>query len=131
MPFALDSLLQLIVTYKGEGGGGVGATQSKRMLHRARPPPKPIFSTPQALLPLDLQDADVSLCCCLSRMRTEQRKEGKFVWSAVKKNFYVRLVRQFFGVLTRPLWLAPSRQRVGRVNGEGCVVGWAGRQLTC
>ena len=93
MPFALDSLLQLIVTYKGEGGGGVGATQSQRILHRARPPPKPIFSTPQALLPLDSQDVDVSLCCCLSWMRTEQRKEGKCVdlsWSVGQEEFLRR-----------------------------------------
>ena len=30
------------------------------------------------------------------------------------------------GVLAHLLWLAPSRQRVGRVNQEECVVGWGG-----
>ena len=46
-------------------------------------------------------------------------------WS-VEKNFYVPPVCRCFGVSARPLWLAPSRQRVGRVGGEGCVVGWGG-----
>ena len=40
------------------------------------PPPKPIFSTPQALLPLNSQDVDVSLCCCLSWMWAEQGGRG-------------------------------------------------------
>ena len=79
MPFALDSLLQLIVTYKGEGGGELERHNLSGCFIARAPPPKPIFSTPQALLPRDLQDVDVSLCCCLSWMRTEQRKEGKGV----------------------------------------------------
>ncbi len=44
----------------------------------------------------------------------------------VGTKFYVRSVRQFFGVLPRPLSLDRSRQRIGRVDGEECVVGWGG-----
>ena len=51
MPFALDSLLQLIVTYKGEGGGSWSDTISADSSSRAPPPQAYLLDPPGAPAP--------------------------------------------------------------------------------
>ena len=134
MPFALDSLLQLIVTYKGEGGGELERHNLSGFFIARAPPPSlssrpPRRSCPSIRKTSTFRYVVVSRGCARSRGRRGSALICLGRW--VKKNFYVGPVQRFFGVLARPLWLVSSRQRVGRVGREGCVVGWAGRRLTC
>jgi len=68
-------------------------------------------------------------CIVVSRGCVRSRGEGevrRFVVVHRRDKFHVQPVRRFCGVLPRPLSLDRSRQRVGRVDGEECVVGWGG-----